>query len=145
MNYPKPLMKRLVLTFFVGTGFFLFGIAFYIGQHDRTFFFLSLFLFIISIMKSIFLFSMMKRGTYHILEGICTDIRPTLLHRSRYLTIIGSDEKEYRLLLMGNCKICAGSSYRLYFKSEISIQQTAPRLLIKAMSSDNFLGMERIQ
>ena len=52
---PKPLLRRLVLTFLVGTGCFFTGLLFFLHERDTSFFILSSLLFIISAAKAILL------------------------------------------------------------------------------------------
>ena len=72
---PNPLLRRLVLTFLVGTGCFFTGLVFFLHEGDTSFFILSILLFAGSAVKAILLGLQIKRKTYFVLEGICTEPR----------------------------------------------------------------------
>lgn len=61
---PKPLLRRLVLTFLVGTGCFFTGLVFFLHEGDTSFFILSILLFAGSAVKAILLGLQIKRKTY---------------------------------------------------------------------------------
>ena len=52
---PKPLLRRLVLTFLVGTGCFFTGLVLFLHQKDISFFILSILLFAGSAIKAVLL------------------------------------------------------------------------------------------
>ncbi len=79
---PKPLLRRLVLTFLVGTGCFFTGLVFFLHEGDTSFFILSILLFAGSAVKAILLGLQIKRKTYFVLEGTCTDVRLRLFRNS---------------------------------------------------------------
>lgn len=60
---PKPLLRRLVLTFLVGIGCFFTGLVFFLHQKDISFFILSILLFAGSAIKALLLGLQSKRKT----------------------------------------------------------------------------------
>lgn len=84
---PKPLLRRLVLTFLVGAGCFFTGLVFFLHERDTSFFILSILLFAGSAAKAILLGLQIKRKTYFVLEGICTDVRLRLFRNSHDIVL----------------------------------------------------------
>lgn len=61
---PKPLLRRLVLTFLAGGGCFLIGLVFFLREGDMPFFTLSILLFLFSCGKGILLFLQVEKKAY---------------------------------------------------------------------------------
>lgn len=141
---PKPLLRRLVLTFMVGTGCFFIGLIFFLHDKDTSFFVLSSLLFAGSAVKGIQLCLQIKSKTYVILEGTCTDVRPKLFRNQRDVLLTDKDGNEQHLLVGKDHKIRPGLSYRFYFKYPDRIPPGQNTFLTKAASTDNLLGMEEI-
>lgn len=141
---PKPLLRRLVLTFLVGAGCFFTGLAFFLHERDASFFILSILLFAASATKAILLGIRIKRKTYFVLEGICTDVRLKLFRNSYDIVLTGQDGSEHLLRIGKDHKIRPGLSYRFYFKTADCIPAGQNPLLTKAALTDNLLGMEEI-
>ena len=142
---PKPLLRRLVLTFLVGTGCFFTGLVLFLHQKDISFFILSILLFAGSAIKAVLLGLQIKRKTYFVLEGICTDVRLRLFRNSHDIVLTDQDGNEHLLRIGKDQKIRPGVSYRFYFRTSESIQSGQSPLLAKAVLTDNLLGMEEIK
>lgn len=142
---PKPLLRRLVLTFLVGTGCFLIGLVFFLHERDTSFFILSILLFAGSVAKTILFSLQIKRKTYFVLEGICTDVRLRLFRNSHDIVLTDQDGNEHLLRISKDHKIRSGVSYRFYFKTSDSIPSRKNPLLTKASLTDNLLGVEEIK
>lgn len=142
---PKPLLRRLVLTFLVGTGCFLIGLVFFLREGDMPFFTLSILLFLFSCGKGILLFLQVEKKAYTVLEGICTDVRMNLLGSTQYICLSDAEGNEHCLVIGKDHKIRTGLSYRFYFRTSESIPSGQSPLLAKAVLTDNLLGMEEIK
>lgn len=141
---PKPLLRRLVLTFAVGIGCFFIGLVFFFHDKDTSFFVLSTLLFAGSAAKGIRLCLQIKKKTYMILEGTCTDVRPKLFRNHRDVLLTDKDGNEHFLLVGKDHKICKGISYRFYFRKSNGISPGRNPLLKKVLLTDNLLGVEEI-
>lgn len=142
---PKPLLRRLILTFLVGTGCFFTGLVFFLHERDTSFFILSILLFAGSATKAILLGLQIKRKTYFVLEGTCTDVRLRLFRNSHDIVLTDQDGNEHLLRISKDHKIRSGASYRLYFKTSDSIPSGQNPLLTKAALTDNLLGVEELK
>lgn len=142
---PKPLLRRLVLTFLVGTDCFFTGLVFFLHEKDISFFILSILLFAGSAIKAVLLGLQIKRKTYFMLEGICTDVRLRLFRNSHDIVLTDQDGNEHLLRISKDHKIRSGVSYRFYFKTSDSIPSAQNPLLAKAALTDNLLGVEEIK
>lgn len=142
---PKPLLRRLVLTFLVGTGCFFTGLVLFLHQKDISFFILSILLSAGSAIKAVLLGLQIKRKTYFVLEGICTDVRLRLFRNSHDIVLTDQDGNEHLLRISKDQKIRSGVSYRFYFRTSESIPSGQSPLLAKAVLTDNLLGVEEIK
>lgn len=142
---PKPLLRRLVLTFLVGTGCFFTGLVFFLHERDLSFFILSILLSAGSAAKAILLGLQIRRKTYFMLEGICTDVRLKFFRNSHDIVLTDTDGNEHLLRISKDYKIRSGLSYRFYFKTSDSIPSGQNLLLSKAVLTDNLLGVEEIK
>ena len=142
---PKPLLRRLVLTFLVGTGCFFTGLVFFLHEGDTSFFILSILLFAGSAIKAILLGLQIKRKTYFVLEGICTDVRMNLLGGTQNISLADAEGNEHRLVIGKDHKIRTGYSYLFYFRNSDGISPGRNSLLKKALLTDNLLGVEEMK
>lgn len=142
---PKPLLRRLVLTFLVGTGCFFTGLVFFLHQKDISFFILSILLSAGSAAKAILLGLQIRRKSYTVLEGTCTDVRLKLFGNTHDIVLTDQDGNEHLLRIGKDYKVRPGLSYRFYFRTSESIPSGQPPLLAKAALTDNLLGMEEIK
>lgn len=142
---PKPLLRRLVLTFLVGTGCFFTGLVFFLHERDLSFFILSILLSAGSAAKAILIGLQIKRKTYFMLEGICTDVRLKFFRNSHDIVLTDNDGNEHLLRVSKDYKIRSGLSYRFYFKTSDSIPSGQNPFLSKAVLTDNLLGVEEIK
>ncbi len=141
---PKPLLRRLALTFLVGAGCFFTGLIFFLHERDASFFILSILLCAASATKAILLGIRIRRKTYFVLEGVCTDVRLKLFRNSYDIVLASQDGSEHLLRIGKDHKIRPGLSYRFYFKIPDSIPAGQNPLLAKAALTHNLLGMEEI-
>lgn len=142
---PKPLLRRLVLTFLVGTGCFFTGLVFFLHQKDISFFILSILLSAGSAAKAILLGLQIRRKSYTVLEGICTDVRLKLFTNTHDIVLTDQDGNEHLLRIGKDYKVRPGLSYRFYFRTSESIPSGQPPLLSKAVLTDNLLGVEELK
>ena len=142
---PKPLLRRLVLTFLVGTGCFFTGLVYFLYQKDISFFILSILLSAGFAAKAILLGLQIKRKSYTVLEGTCTDVRLKLFRNTHDIVLTDQDGNEHLLRIGKDYKVRPGLSYRFYFRTSESIPSGQPPLLAKAALTDNLLGVEEIK
>lgn len=142
---PKPLLRRLVLTFLVGTGCFFTGLVFFLHQKDISFFILSILLSAGSAAKAILLGLQIRRKSYTVLEGTCTDVRLKLFRNTHDIVLTDQDGNEHLLRIGKDYKVRPGLSYRFYFRTSESIPSGQPPLLAKAALTDNLLGVEELK
>jgi len=142
---PKPLYKRLVLTFLVGTGCFFTGLAFYLMEKDLSFLLLSTLVFFLSLCKTVLLFLQIVRKSYIMLEGICLGIHPMLFCNCNEIILEDMEGNSLRLMLGKNQKLHRGVYYQIYFKTPSGISPGKNPLMTKVMMTDNFLGMEPVE
>ena len=142
---PKPLLRRLVLTFLVGAGCFFTGLVFFLHQKDISFFILSILLSAGSAAKAILLGLQIRRKSYTVLEGTCTDVRLKLFRNTHDIVLTDQDGNEHLLRIGKDYKVRPGLSYRFYFRTSESIPSGQPPLLAKAALTDNLLGMEELK
>lgn len=142
---PKPLLRRLVLTFLVGTGCFFTGLVYFLYQKDISFFILSILLSAGFAAKAILLGLQIRRKSYTVLEGTCTDVRLKLFRNTHDIVLTDQDGNEHLLRIGKDYKVRPGLSYRFYFRTTESIPSGQPPLLAKAALTDNLLGVEEIK
>lgn len=141
---PTPLLKRLVLTFLVGIGCFVIGLTFYFYEQDHIFLGLSCFILAGSFIKTILFYIQLRRKTYILLEGTCTQVQFKLFTKSYQLLLVDAEETEHTLLIGKDYKIRPGQSYRFYFKTASGISPRQNPLLEKVFLTDQLLGFEQI-
>lgn len=141
---PKPLLQRLILTFAVGIGCFFTGLVFFLQKDDVPFFALSIMLFLFSCGKGSLLFLQVKKRTYTLLEGACTDVRMNLFGGTQNICLTDAEGNEHCLVIGKDHKICKGISYRFYFRKSNGISPGRNPLLKKVLLTDNLLGVEEI-
>lgn len=142
---PKPLLRRLVLTFLVGAGCFFTGLVFFLHQKDISFFILSILLSAGSAAKAILLGLQIRRKSYTVLEGTCTDVRLKLFRNTHDIVLTDQDGNEHLLRIGKDYKVRPGLSYRFYFRTSESIPSGQPPLLAIAALTDNLLGVEELK
>ena len=142
---PKPLLRRLVLTFLVGAGCFFTGLVFFLHQKDILFFIPSILLSAGSAAKAILLGLQIRRKSYTVLEGTCTDVRLKLFRNTHNIVLTDQDGNEHLLRIGKDYKVRPGLSYRFYFRTSESIPSGQPPLLAKAALTDNLLGVEELK
>lgn len=142
---PKPLLRRLVLTFLVGAGCFFTGLVFFLHQKDISFFILSILLSAGSAAKAILLGLQIRKKSYTVLEGTCTDVRLKLFRNTHDIVLTDQDGNEHLLRIGKDYKVRPGLSYRFYFRTSESIPSGQPPLLAKAVLTDNLLGVEELK
>ena len=144
ITFPKPILKRLFFTFLVGCSCFFVGIAYYYMADDSIFLWLSLLVFVCSIFKSFSLYFIVKRNTYCTIEGTCKQMQRLLIQNCNRIILESSDGETLELLLDKNYVLNPGASYRIYFKTDSGISPGRNPIMEKALLTDNFFGIERI-
>ena len=143
-HIPKPLLRRLALTLLVGASCLFTGFVFLLHERDASFFILSILLFAGSAAKAALLALQIKRKSYSVLEGTCTDIRLKPFRNSYDIILTDQDGSEHLLRIGKDHKLHPGSSYRFYFRAPDTIPSGQNPLLTKAALEDNLLGVEEI-
>ena len=141
-SIPKPLFRRLILTFLVGTGCLFVGITFYFMENDIHFLSLSILVFFCSIVKTVMLYFQIIHKTYILMEGFCQSIRPLLFQKCNEITLEDMEGNRLQLFLGKNQKLQPGMYYHIYFKSSSGISPGRNPLMEKALLTDNLLGVE---
>lgn len=144
-HIPKPLSRRLLLTFLVGGGCLLIGLIFFLREGDMPFFTLSILLFLFSCGKGILLLLLVGKKAYTMLEGICTDVRRNLLGVTQNICLVDADGNRHCLVVGKGHKICTGLPYRFYFRDPDGIPLHSSPLLKKVLLTDNLLGLEDME
>lgn len=139
---PKPLLRRLILTFLAGIGCFAVGLALYFYIQDKPFLLLSALLFLCSCLKTVFLYRLIQSRSYTVLEGICTDNRARPFGKFREILLTDSAGDRHLILAGKDCRVLTGCRYRFYFKNVPCLPAGQNPLLKKALMTDNLLGME---
>lgn len=143
-HIPKPLFRRLALTSLVGAGCLFTGFVFFLHERDASFFTLSILLFAGSAAKAMLLALRIRRKSYSVLEGTCTDVRLKPFRNSCDIVLTDKDGSVHLLRIGKGHKIRPGVPYRFYFKNPDIITSGQNTLLAKAMPEDNLLGVEEI-
>ena len=143
-HIPKPLLRRLALTLLVGAGCLFTGSVFFLHERDASFFILSILLFAGSAAKATLLALQIKRKSYSVLEGTCTDVRLKPFRNSYDIVLTDQDGSEHLLRIGKGQKIRPGLSYRFYLKVPDTIPSGQNPLLTKAALAANLLGVEEI-
>ena len=143
-HIPKPLLRRLALTLLVGVGCLFTGSVFFLHERDTSFFILSLLLSASSAAKATLLALQIKRRSYSVLEGTCTDVRLKPFRNSYDIVLTDQDGSEHLLRVGKDQKIRPGLSYRFYLKVPDTIPSGQNPLLTKATRAANLLGVEEI-
>ena len=143
-HIPKPLLRRLALTLLVGAGCLFTGFVFFLHERDASFLILSILLSVGSAAKATMLALQIKRRSYYVLEGTCTDVRLKPFRNSYDIVLTGQDGSEHLLRVGKDQKIHPGLSYRFYFRAPDSILPGQNPLLAKVALADGLLGVEEI-
>lgn len=126
---PKPLFTRLAAICAVGLFCVLFGCVYALSQKDTILLVMSLLLGVCCIIRFLLLYHAVKAENYRVLEGICVKREKSPLTRNQQILFRTADGKEYRFSLEKHTRILAGHSYRLYFKKESQLEESAGDLL----------------
>ena len=143
-SIPRPLQQKLILTFLVGIGCFVIGLALSVSLKDKTLLYLSAAILIFSAIRSFSLYFRIKSGSYYILDGICISVT-SMPFRKNCTAFLEDSAGNSRLLhLSKDYRVRPGFSYRLYFRCppDFSIKQSP--FLEKAYLSENLLCVEVI-
>ena len=143
-HIPKLLLRRLALTLLVGAGCLFTGSVFFLHERDASFLILSILLSAGSAAKATLLALQIKRRSYSVLEGTCTDVRLKPFRNSYDIVLTDQDGSEHLLRVGKDQKIRSGISYRFYLKAPDSILLGQNPLLAKMELTDNLLGVEEI-
>lgn len=144
-HIPKPLFKRLLLTFLAEGGCFLIGLIFFLQEGDMHFLTLSILLFLFSCGKGILFFLQVRKKAYTVLEGICTGACMDLLGNTQNICLADAEGNEHCLVIGKDHKIHTGLSYRFYFRNPDGISPGSNPLLKKVLLTDNLLGVEEMK
>lgn len=142
-EFPRPLLKRWLLTVLLGIAFFAIGLAITIYMDDRGMFVLSAILCLATVFKACLMFITMNEKNYEVVEGTCVSVSRTLVGRKKKIKIMDNDGNESLLLLGKNDIIKIGYIYRFYFKDTERLT-VGNSYLDSALNADCFLGYEEI-
>lgn len=143
-HIPKPLFRRLALASLVGAGCLFTGFVFFLHERGASFFALSILLFAGSAAKAMLLALRIRRKSYSVLEGTCTDVRLKPFRNSYDIVLTDKDGSVHLLRIGKGHKLRPGVPYRFYFKNPVIITSGQNTHLAKAMPEDNLLGVEEI-
>ena len=141
-HIPKPLFRRLLLTFSAGGSCFFIGLIFFLLKGDMPFFTLSILLSLFSCGKGTLFLLLVRKKAYTMLEGICTDVRRNLLGSTQNICLVDADGNRHCLIIEKGHKIHPGLPYRFYFRNPNGIFPGNNPLLKKAFLTGNLLGVE---
>ena len=144
-HIPKPLLRRLALTLLVGAGCLFTGSVFFLHERDASFLILSILLSVGSAAKATMLALQIKRRSYYVLEGTCTDVRLKPFRNSYDIVLTDQDGSEHLLRIGKDQKIRLGISYRFYLKAPDTILSEQNPLLAKVALADGLLGVEELK
>ena len=122
---PKPLFTRLAAICAVGLFCVLFGCVYALSQKDTILLTMSLLLGVCCIIRFLLLYHIIQKEAYLILEGVCLKREKSPLTRSQKILIRTAEGKEYRFRLEKQTRLFVGHYYRLYFKKEGYLENTA--------------------
>ena len=143
-SFPSLLKRKILLTFLVGVGFLLVGIAFTVFAKDTMMLLLSIAVCGFSFYKAFAMFRTATKKDYEVVEGTCTAIVPKLLNKFRKVKITDDDGNETTLLIAKQSKIMIGERYKFYFKKTTRVK-LGNECFDLALSLDSFLGYETIK
>lgn len=141
---PRPLHKKLVLTFLAGTGCFFTGLILSAAGRDPTLFALSAAIFFFSLVRGISLYRQIRSGSYRILEGICSEISRPPFGKTCRAVLTDLEGMPHALTLPREYKVAPGLSYRIYLRNRLDTPSDIPHLLENSVSADNLLAVEQI-
>lgn len=143
INIPVVILKRLVLTFMVGTGCFFVSLTFFIYERDTLLLCLGIFLLVMCGIRSCRLFFIGLTGSYTVLEGECREVRFLPLSKYQKILLFDANGESHCIHLEKNCRILPNGHYRLYFSDEIPKSLSdSPLFFQRAASVGSFLGAE---
>lgn len=122
---PKPLFTRLAALCAVGLFCVLFGCVYALTQKDTILLTMSLLLGMCCIIRFLLLYHTIKKEDYLVLEGVCLKREKSPLSRNQEILFRTVDGKEYCFRLEKQTRLLTGHSYRLYFKKEGYLENTA--------------------
>ena len=140
---PKVLFQRVVLTFLLGIGCFIVGVAYFIYSQDRITLILSLLLLAFSVIKGISVYRLVTAQKYEVVEGTCVAISSKPFTKQISVKIIDNTGNELALRLGKQTKIKIGFRYRFFF-SKTERMSLGSDYLDSALSTQNFLGSEEL-
>lgn len=140
---PAPLKRKLLFTCMIGVFCLLVGVAMCLFLKDKIMLFLSLAVFVLSLVKAMEYYRVIAGEKYETVEGTCVAVVPKPLRKYRKIKIMDDDGNEQSMLLGKQTKIKIGYRYRFYFK-ETQRLSFGSEYLDSATSSDCFLGFEEL-
>ena len=142
-EFPRPLLRRWLITALLGVVFFGVGLAVTLYMDDWGMFILSLILCVSTIIRAGLMFMMMQEKRYEIVEGTCVSVSRIPVGKKKKIKIMDNDGNETDLLLGRNDIVKIGYIYRFYFKDTERLT-IGNSYLDSALNADCFLGYEQI-
>lgn len=140
-DFPRVLLRKILLTLLTGGGCFLFGVAYYLYAADRIFLILSCMVLLISLYKSFHIYGIVSKKRYETVEGICVGITSKLIGKCNKIKIMDNDGIESMLHLSKGCKLKIGHKYTFYFTQGGQIN-IGSEYLNTVLATDSFLGYD---
>lgn len=142
-EFPRPLLRRWLITALLGVVFFGVGLAVTLYMDDWGMFILSLILCVSTIIRAGLMFMTMHEKRYEIVEGTCVSVSRIPVGKKKKIRIMDNDGNETDLLLGRNDIVKIGHIYRFYFKDTERLT-IGNSYLDSALNADCFLGYEQI-
>ncbi len=138
---PSPLLKKIYITAIIGFGSIILGVSYHLIYPDKVFLFMSLFIFIASMVKSVEYYFIYKNKKYELIEGVCTEIGATLFGKFLKVKITDDENVETTIKINKDNSLKIGEKYKFYFKTG-GIKTSELNYANTLLATDNFLGYE---
>jgi hypothetical protein len=137
LNFPKPLLHKLITTIIIGAGCFAVGAAYFLYARDKTTLALSAAVLVSCLLRAYSLYKAISKGDYETLEGVCLANTASPVRRQRTVTVLDNTGVSHKLRIPKTSHFKTGSYYRLYFS-------LGDEHLEGALQADRFLGYEEL-
>lgn len=141
LDWPRPLLRKFLLTGLIGIGCMIFSLVYYIYAQDRVLLILSSFLLVACFLNAFEIYRIVSKKNYEVVEGECRQITSKVIGRFKRVKIVDDNGLETTLRLNKNCRLIIGIRYRLYF-CKSPADDLGSEYLNAVQSSNSFLGYE---
>lgn len=136
---PRPLFMKLIAQAAVGFFCVLIGCVYGIQYKDSIFIILSLFIGLCSLIRTCGFYHLIRDESYLVLSGICMKQESMPFKKTRQITFVDENQREYILAPDKDIKLLSGHRYQLYFRQS-AISDSG----YENYSSADFLGYEEL-